>query len=209
MQRIFAAAAAVAFAAAGCSTNTARVETGPETISTQVRSTVPPGTTILTELDNTLSAKDNKVGDRFTMTVKEDVMNGSTILVPKGSTISGRVTGVDPISSEGDQAAIRLDFESLNINGRSHSLNAEVTDVDVGLTDRARSGDTRRDAAVGAAAGAVLGAVIGGSLKDILIGGVLGAGAGTIISLGRGDVESQLPRGTDMTLRTTQRIALR
>jgi hypothetical protein len=78
--------------------------------------------------------------------------------------------------------------------------------VDVSTTDRA-TGDVREKAAVGAAAGAVLGAVIGGSLKDILVGGVLGAGTGTIISLGMGDLEASLPQGTEMTLRSTTRVA--
>jgi hypothetical protein len=63
---------------------------------------------------------------------------------------------------------------------------------------------------VGAAAGAVLGAIIGdGDLRDILVGGALGAGAGTIISLGRGDIAHELPAGTHMLLQTTDRVELR
>lgn len=60
---------------------------------------------------------------------------------------------------------------------------------------------TVRSATVGAAAGAVLGAIIsGGDLDRILGGGLLGAAAGTVISLGRGDVESVLPEGSTLTV---------
>jgi hypothetical protein len=209
MKRILVLASATFFVLTSC--RTAQVETGPETggVFTQTRASLPAGTTIVAELDNTLSAEDNEVGDRFSMTVKDDVMNGSTVVVPEGSKINGRITGLKDSSRNDDQAAIRVDFDNISIDGRAYALNAEVTDVDTDFLDRARTGDVSRRAGIGAAAGAVLGAVIGGSLKDILVGGVLGAGAGTIISLGMGDVENTLPRGTDLTLRTTQRIALR
>jgi hypothetical protein len=56
----------------------------------------------------------------------------------------------------------------------------------------------------------VLGAVLsGGELNKILLGGALGAAAGTVISLGMGDTEAVLPAGTRMTLQTTQTVSLR
>ena len=102
-----------------------------------------------------------------------------------------------------------MNFESISWNGRSYPFSAEVTNVDIDLEDRANIPGVAKKAGIGAAAGAVLGAVIGGDLKDILIGGALGAGVGTVISLGMGDVEAALPESADLTLRTTQRIALR
>jgi hypothetical protein len=69
-------------------------------------------------------------------------------------------------------------------------------------------GDTIEKVGAGAAAGAVVGAIIGGSLKDILVGGALGAGAGTIISLGTGDQQNSLPAGSELDLRVTQRVAM-
>jgi hypothetical protein len=63
---------------------------------------------------------------------------------------------------------------------------------------------------VGAAAGAVLGAVLsGGEIDDILKGGLIGAAAGTVISLGTSSAEAVLPAGTRMTLQTTRTVALR
>jgi hypothetical protein len=210
MHRSFIAAAAV-IAIGGCST--AQVQSDPSGATPPPPgaedAVVPPGTEMLVELDDRLSAKDNGVGDQFTATVKQDVQRGGQVLVPSGSTVTGQVTGVDPADKVGDQAAIRLAFQSIDINGTRHAFAADVVEVDPSLTERARDRDVAEKAGVGAASGAVIGAIIGGSLKDLLIGGVLGAGAGTIISLGMGEVQSTLPAGTDLTIRTTQSVAAR
>ena len=69
---------------------------------------------------------------------------------------------------------------------------------------------TLRKAGIGAAAGAALcGILSGGDLDKILIGGALGAAAGTVISLGMGDVEGVLPAGTTMKLQTTRIVGPR
>jgi len=55
----------------------------------------------------------------------------------------------------------------------------------------------------------VLGAVIGGGdVSKILGGAAIGAAAGTVISLGTGEVEAVLPAGSKMTLQTTQQVTL-
>jgi hypothetical protein len=170
---------------------------------------VPAGTQVQVELAEEINANEDDVGDTFTAVVTEDVSVNGEVLVPAGSEVMGRITGLDDSDHAGDQAAVRVAFSTIAINGRTHEFNAEVTDVDVSTTDRARTDDVQEKAAVGAAAGAVLGAVIGGSLKDILVGGVLGAGTGTIISLGLGEVAATLPEGTELTLRSTTRVAMR
>jgi hypothetical protein len=55
----------------------------------------------------------------------------------------------------------------------------------------------------------VLGAVIGGGdVSKILGGAAIGAAAGTVISLGMGEVDAVLPAGSKMTLQTTQQVTL-
>lgn len=209
MTRHFAAAAVAVLALAGC--RTASVESdvpgAAQPPAGAAAAIVPTGTEMAVELDQSLTAKDNKVGDTFTATVTSDVSRNGVVIVPQGSKVTGQITGVDGSDNVGDQAAIRIAFQSIEINGQTHAFSADVTDVDVSVGDRTRIGDTTEKAAVGAAAGAVIGAIIGGSLRDALLGGVLGAGAGTIISLGVGDVESALPRGTELTLRTTTAVS--
>jgi hypothetical protein len=172
---------------------------------------LPSGTTLTVRLDNEIGTKVSKVGDSFSATVENAITaaNGETV-VPAGAKVYGKVTGLDNSDHAGEPAAIKVDFERIDVNGRTHPLSAKVTATNL----QTRGGDSRnetlRKAGVGAAAGAVLGAVLsGGDLQKILIGGALGAAAGTVISLGVGDVEGVLPAGTRMTLQTTQSVALR
>jgi hypothetical protein len=173
--------------------------------------TLPGGTTVEVRLDQEIGTKVSKVGDSFTATVENAVVaqNGATV-VPAGSKVHGKVTGVDNSDRVGDAAVIKIDFERLTLNGRDYPFNAKVTATNL----QSRGGDTRNEtlkkAGIGAAAGAVLGAVLsGGDLDKILLGGALGAAAGTAISLGMGETEAVLPSGTQMTLQTTQSVSLR
>ena len=173
--------------------------------------TLPSGSTLTVRLDQEIGTKSSKVGDTFTATVADPVVaqNGATV-VPAGAKIHGKVTGLHSSGRVGDAAAITIDFDRIDINGRSHPFEAKVTATNL----ETRGGDTKNEtikkAGVGAAAGAVLGAVLSkGDLDKILLGGVLGAAAGTAISLGMGDVEGVLPAGTRMTLETTREVALR
>ncbi|HEX7120713.1 MAG TPA: hypothetical protein VF212_18110 [Longimicrobiales bacterium] len=202
-------AAALALALGAC--RSAEVETGPA-VGVQpappTADAIPAGTLMEVELNQTIGTEENRVGDRFTATVTRPlVAQNGQVVVPQGALVHGVVTGLDDSDHLGDQAAIRVNFERITFQGRSYPFAAEVVDTDV---ETRRDGDAAVTGAVtGAIAGAALGAVIGGDLEDILIGGALGAGAGTIISLGIGDVEAELPAGTDLALRTTRSISLR
>lgn len=195
---------------------TARVETGPgpgpgaQPAPLPTANAIPAGTLMTVELDQTLSTKRSRVGDRFTARVTTPLVAADgRVVVPRGAVVSGTVTGLDDSDHLGDIAAIRIYFDRLMLRGRTYPFEAEVVDTDVRLEPEDRRRIAER-AALGAAAGAALGAIIsGGELEEILLGGALGAGLGTIISLGVGDVEAALPAGSAMTLRTTRTVRLR
>ncbi len=198
---------------AGCARQTRVESTGDVALSTTPADSrvLPSGTTLEVRLDQEIGTKSSRVGDTFTATVDKPIVasNGATV-VPSGSTVYGRVMGLDNSDHVGEPAAIKIDFERIEVRGQSHPLSAKVTATNL----QTRGGDTRSEtlkkAGIGAAAGAVLGAVLsGGELSKILLGGALGAAAGTVISLGVGDVEGVLPAGTKMTLQTTSTVALR
>lgn len=197
----------------GCARQATVESTGDVAISSSPTDSraLPSGTSFDVRLDQEIGTKSSKVGDSFTATVVNAVMaqNGTTA-VPAGAKVYGKVTGLDNSNRVGEPAAIRIDFERIDVNGASRPLYAKVTATNLDT----RGGDTRnetiRKAGIGAVAGAVLGGVLsGGDLDKILIGGALGAAAGTVISLGAGDVEGVLPAGTTMHLQTTRTVALR
>ncbi|HET7583870.1 MAG TPA: YMGG-like glycine zipper-containing protein [Gemmatimonadaceae bacterium] len=204
----------VALVAAAACTRSGTVETAPPAEPAQAPATagsLPEGTALRVRLDDQLGTKSNRVGDEFTATVVDPVVaqNGETV-VPTGAKVHGSVTGLHESSRAGDPAVIKLDFNRLTVNGNSYSFDAAVEATKL----KTEGGDTRdetlKKAGIGAAAGAVLGAVLGDAdLKSILVGGALGAAAGTAISLGTGDVQGVLPAGTELSLRSTQTVALR
>ncbi|HLU24369.1 MAG TPA: hypothetical protein VKZ58_01500 [Longimicrobiales bacterium] len=170
---------------------------------------IPAGTTMNVQLNQRLDTRTTRVGDRFTATVVTPLVTTSgQVVVPAGSVVSGVVTGLKSSDRIGDPAAIRVNFDRLGIGANSYAFSADVVATDPGVETRGpRIG---QPAAIGAAAGAILGAIVsGGELERILVGGALGAGVGTIIALGVGEVDAALPAGTIMTLRTTQPVALR
>jgi hypothetical protein len=95
---------------------------------------VPAGTQVQVELAEEINANEDDVGDTFTAVVTEDVSVNGEVLVPAGSEVMGRITGLDDSDHAGDQAAVRVAFSTIAINGRTHEFNAEVTDVDVSTT---------------------------------------------------------------------------
>lgn len=209
MRSGFTAVAAVVavLAASGCS-RTVQVESGGDVgaVTPVSARTLPEGAMVQVALDQTIGVQRSHVGDRFTAHVTNAVVaqNGATA-VPAGATVTGTVTGLKGASGN-DPALIRLDFQSLSFGGSSYPFEASVQRTAVPGADNQQ---VLRGAAIGAAAGAVLGAVLGDAdLKHILVGGALGAAAGTVISLGIQSQNAELPKGTTMTLRTTQTVAL-
>jgi hypothetical protein len=173
-------------------------------------SAIPAGTHLDVRLENELNTTTTQVGDVFTVTVREPLIaeNAQTV-VPAGAVITGMVTGVGR-QRENDPAVIRLNFVRINIDGVTHPLTAEIVGTHVPMTEERDHARHAQAAAAGAVVGAMMGTVITGKLRDALIGAALGAGAGTVISLGMGGAtEAVLPAGTNMTLRTADRVILR
>lgn len=205
-------AIATAAALAGCQRSVEVVSGGEVAPVTPVvpatSSVLSAGATMEVQLNQQLSTEANKVGDTFTASVVSNLMaSNGEVVVPAGAVVRGRVSALDDSDNPTDRALIQLQFDRLSFSGRNYDFRANITNV---ATEQRRERSVGRDAAAGAAAGAVLGAIIsGGDLDDIIKGGAIGAAAGTVISLGVGDVEHVLPAGTRMTIQATQSVNLR
>jgi hypothetical protein len=192
----------------GCRTADVITTPAPAAATPATAATLPAGTTLEVRLQDAIGTEISTVGQTFTAEVVSPVVaqDGQTA-VPAGAMVRGTVTGLAPSEQVGDQAAIRVDFNQLQINGQTHPIDATV--VDAGA--RTEEGDAilGDETAIGAGVGAGLGLILEGDLAGALLGGILGAGVGTVIALGTGDVEATLPAGSTMTIRTTDRVALR
>ena len=168
---------------------------------------VPVGTNLKVRLNDTLSSKESRAGDKFTAAVLDPVrFNEATVHGHIRSIVkSGKVTG---------RTTMNLAFDSIDLApGKHGTLHGYVTKVygsDAGTTDeeggvqsKSRGNQTLKRSGISAAAGAIIGGLAGGG-KGAAIGLILG-GAGGAGSLAiKGGKELKLESGTEMLLRVTR-----
>ena len=168
------------------------------------------GTKIAFVLNDTLSTKNNRVGDEFRGVVSRSVRVGDRIVIPEGSAIRGVINHVKRPGRAKGRAELGLRFDEIELpNGTKINLVASLTELDEGEKEKVTEegqvegeGSKKRDAATiggGAGVGAVIGAIAGGG-KGAAIGAGAGAAAGTGVVL--------LTRGKDITLKRGTELAI-
>jgi hypothetical protein len=167
---------------------------------------VETGTVIRTRMNQTISSKTAAVGNTFTATVTEPVYatNGA-VVIPVGSTVTGRVDAVTRAAKGGKPGQIDASFTQVRLpNGYRRAINGSLTDL-TGSTKSDNEGtatgkkmNNRKLIFIGGggAGGAVLGAAIGGG-KGALIGGILGAGGGFLGEKMTKGSEAEVKSGTE------------
>lgn len=171
--------------------------------------TIGRNTQFVAVLDDDLSTARTRVGDPFTMTVREPAQFA-------GATITGTIARVERGGRINGRAELAFNFERIRLtDGRTDDFNGVVeavqpvggeevrVDSEGGGEVQERNSQSNRTverAAIGAAVGAIIGAIAQGG-KGAVIGAAIGAGAGagSVYVQGRDDLE--LPRGSEVTLR--------
>jgi hypothetical protein len=166
------------------------------------------GETVVAVLNNDLTTKQAKPGDRFTMTVRD---NGQY----EGAIIEGTVATVDQGGKLTGRSGMTLDFDTIRLrSGQAYkfagvltsvrTLNGDTVKVD---NEGSAQGDNQTTqtvtrAGVGTAIGAIIGAVAGGG-KGAAIGAAIGAagGAGSVYVTGKENLD--LPKGSELTVRSS------
>lgn len=145
--------------------------------------TLPVGTEIHAQLDDSITSRRDTVGQIVSAHVMQNVTgpDGRT-LIPAGAQVRFTITRLRASRSKNSQGRLGLRVDSIAVDGRLQTLQAETRAVPRELRGR---GVTAGDAAKvggGAAAGAVVGGVIGGNTRGAVIGGVAGAAAGAVLA---------------------------
>jgi hypothetical protein len=196
--------------------------TAPAPASSGTPLSLPEGTTLRLRLNNTISTRSSRQGDRFTATVSEPVyvQGTSTVAIPAGSTVTGVVSMVERPGRVKGVAQLHLRYETLTPpGGKGYTLQASTVSVQDKEGNRVDEGEgtvkgkksTGRDAAtVGgtSALGAIIGGIAGGG-KGAAIGAGVGAGVGTGGVLATRGKEIDLASGTPVEIRLLQTLELR
>jgi hypothetical protein len=170
---------------------------------------VPDGVMLSARLNQPLSTKYTREGERFTLNVVEPGQYRGAVIegVVARSNRSGRVSG---------RADMTLDFERIRMrDGGTYNFAGTLENVLLPSGERVRvdrEGNVKEDdnqtsrtvtrGAVGGAIGALIGAIAGGG-KGAAIGAAVGvgAGAGSVFIEGRDDLE--LPSGAEIAIRSS------
>ena len=168
---------------------------------------VPVGTDLKVRINDTLSSKDSRVGDRFTATVidpsrfDEARVNGHVSSIQKSGKVKGRTS-------------MNLAFDSVELrDGRRGVLHGYVTrvygddsgkaDEEGGVESGSRTNQTVKRAGIGATVGAIVGGIAGGG-KGAAIGLIIGGAGGAGSLAVKGSKELKIESGTEMLVRITR-----
>ncbi len=168
---------------------------------------VPVGTNLKMRLEDTLSSKNSRVGDRFSMTVLDPVRFNE-------ATVTGHISSIKKSGKVKGTTSINLAFDRIRLSdGRSGTVHGYVTKVygsgsgqadnEGSIESGGRGKQTVKRTAIGAGAGGVLGAIIGGG-KGAAIGLILGGAGGAGSLAVKGSKELKLESGTEMLVRVTR-----
>ena len=170
---------------------------------------VPAGTQLRVRLNDTISSRESRAGDRFTATVvnpsryEQGKVTGHIRSIRRSGRVQGRTT-------------MSLAFDSVRLSdGRTGTLRAEVLRVynsdsaeNVDEEGRVQSGSrgkqTLKRSGIGAVAGAVIGGIAGGR-KGAAIGLIVGGAAGAGSIAVQGSKELKIERGTEILIRVNSR----
>jgi len=135
---------------------------------------VPADTVISVVLDQTVSSKTSKDGDKFSATVESPVEIEGKAAIPKGARVDGVVKTAKAAGRFKGGAVLSLTLTSVTVNGKEH----EIQTSDAMTSSKGKGKRTATMVGGGAAGGAAIGAVAGGG-KGAAIGALIGAAAGT------------------------------
>ena len=168
---------------------------------------VPAGTDLKIRINETLSSKESRVGDRFDATVVEPNRFDE-------ARVHGHISSINKSGKIKGRTSMNLAFDSIELrDGRKGPLHGYVTKVygsDSGRADNeggvesgSRTNQTVKRAGIGATVGAIVGGIAGGGKGagiGLLIGGAGGAGSLAI----KGSKELKIESGTEMLVHVTR-----
>ena len=179
--------------------------------------TVPADTVIRVRLNQQLSSRTARVGDRFSANVTEPVHAGAGVeVIPVSSKVWGRVTSIRQAGRR-TPGQILVAFNQVALpNGRTYTINGSLSslqtdDVNSDNEGSVTGGSNRKRDAVfiggGAATGAIIGAIAGGG-KGAGIGAIIGGALGTGARVYEKEQHAEVKSGTEFGVILNRSVTL-
>lgn len=152
--------------------------------------TLPAGSILTMALDDPIRSRDMRTGERFPVSIANDVMLDDRLVIPAGTTAVARVTELDDAGRVKGREHISFELVELNLDDKKIPVSTNVITY-------VAEGSKERDASViggSAVLGAIIGA-IGDGGEGALKGAAIGAAAGTGVVLATKGETVQLAAG--------------
>jgi len=185
--QIFMVLIALAFGAAAAPATLAQ-KAKPKPKPKVVYYSVKSGTTIRVRLDQNIGSKTARVGDPIRSTTVDPIYSTSgVLLIPQGSTVTGRVDSVERAAKNGKPGTIGASFTSVTLpNQRQISISGMPVPVTDGSGKNTMDGEGTVSA--NKTSNRHLKFIGGGAAGGAIIGGIAGGGTGAVIGAGVGAV---------------------
>lgn len=178
---------------------------------------LPEGTTLTVSLDQQLSTATTQPGALFSARVVQPVMKNNRIVIPVGSTVTGRVTSVSSGRRITGGASIRLRPDEVVLpDGKRYFLHAEVYDLgnyrklkpdsEGNVTSVGHGKRTLAEAGLFGGGAAAAGVMIAGGPIGLVAGGAAAGYVGAHWLLT--DHQAILPRNSEVVFGLTQPMSL-
>ncbi len=150
---------------------------------------VPAGTNLTIRINQHISVKSSRAGDRFDGEIAEPVLgDNNTMVIPRGTPVGGMIVASHKRGHFKGASILELRLTSMTLNGTEYRLDTRD------LT-RTKKGKGKRSAAfIGGGSG--LGMLVGGVATGgvgLLVGGLAGAGGGTALAGLTGNRDIEIP----------------
>jgi hypothetical protein len=150
--------------------------------------TVPAGTGLSIRINERISVKTARAGDRFSGEFAEPVSENGSVLIPRGTPVSGRIDESHRRGHFKGRSVLELRLTAMTLNGSEYP-------IDTHDNVESKKGKGKRTAGfIGGMSGA--GMLIGGLATGgvgLAIGGAAGAGAGTLLAGATGNRDITIP----------------
>ena len=168
---------------------------------------VAVGTDLKVRINDSLSSKDSRIGDRFTATVIDPSRFDEARL-------SGHISSIQKSGKIKGRTSMNLAFDSIELrDGRRGVLHGYVTrvygegsgraDEEGGVESKSRTNQTVKRSGIGATVGAIVGGIAGGG-KGAAIGLIIGGAGGAGSLAVNGSKELKIESGTEMLVHVTR-----
>jgi hypothetical protein len=166
------------------------------------------GTRVTATIQQGVTSRTNKAGETMLAIVSQNVTDANgRVVIPAGSNVTLRIDQLEPGSDQvRPEGRLSLAVASVTINNETYPLDASLEPVAHHLEGRGITKDEAARIGAGTAVGAIAGQVIGKNQKGTVLGGAIGAVAGTAVAVRYAYRDVVVSAGTPIVFTLTQSL---